>query len=47
MDPVQKKVQQWLEQMPDLNTKPMALIARLQQTTKAMNSQLCTNFETL
>jgi len=45
MDPVQKKVQQWLEQMPDLNTKPMALIARLQQTTKAMNSQLCTNFE--
>jgi DNA-binding MarR family transcriptional regulator len=28
-----------------LNTKPMALISRLQQTTKEMNVELYTNFE--
>ena len=45
MDPVQKKVQQWSKKMPNLNTKPMALISRLQQTTKEMNGELYTNFE--
>lgn len=45
MDPVQKKVQQWSKQLPNLNTKPMALIARLQQTTKEMNGELCASFE--
>ncbi|MFT6987961.1 MAG: DNA-binding MarR family transcriptional regulator [Glaciecola sp.] len=45
MDPVQKKVQQWSKEMPNLNTKPMALISRLQQTTKEMNGELYTNFE--
>jgi DNA-binding MarR family transcriptional regulator len=45
MDPVQKKVQQWSKQMPNLNTKPMALISRLQQTTKEINLELYTNFE--
>jgi DNA-binding MarR family transcriptional regulator len=45
MDPVQKKVQQWSKQIPNLNTKPMALISRLQQTTKEMNVELYTNFE--
>jgi DNA-binding MarR family transcriptional regulator len=44
MNSVQKKVQQWSKQMPDLNTKPMALIARLQQTTKEINGELCTHF---
>lgn len=45
MDPVQKKIQQWLEQLPDLNTSPMALIARLQLASKQMNDELCANFE--
>lgn len=41
MDAVQKKIQQWSESMPSLNTKPMALISRLQQTTKEINDELC------
>jgi DNA-binding MarR family transcriptional regulator len=45
MDPVQKKVQQWSKQLPNLNTKPMALIARLQLATKEMSGELCANFE--
>ncbi|WP_238526946.1 MarR family winged helix-turn-helix transcriptional regulator [Brumicola nitratireducens] len=45
MDPVQKKIQQWSKQLPDLNTGPMALIARLQLTSKQMNDELCSNFE--
>ncbi|MFQ3249358.1 MAG: DNA-binding MarR family transcriptional regulator [Glaciecola sp.] len=41
MDAVQKKIQQWSESMPSLNTKPMALISRLQQATKEINDELC------
>jgi len=45
MDPVQKKIQQWSKQLPNLNTTPMALIARLQLTSKEMNDELCSNFD--
>jgi len=45
MDPVQKKIQQWSQQHPDLNTAPMALIARLQLASKEMNDELCAHFE--
>ena len=43
MDSVQKKIKQWSKSMPDLNTDPMALISRLQETTKQMNDELCTS----
>jgi DNA-binding MarR family transcriptional regulator len=41
MDEVQKRIQQWSESMPSLNTKPMAIISRLQQATKQINDELC------
>ena len=45
MDSVQKKIKQWSKSMPDLNTKPMALISRLQQATKQINDELSTSFQ--
>jgi DNA-binding MarR family transcriptional regulator len=45
MDSVQKKIKQWSKSMPDLNTKPMALISRLQQATKQINDELATSFQ--
>lgn len=40
MDSVEKKIQQWAKQIPDLNTRPMALTARLQQVNKKLNHEL-------
>lgn len=45
MDSVDKKMKQWAKQMPALNTTPMALTARLQEVTKAVNHELNTTFK--
>jgi DNA-binding MarR family transcriptional regulator len=46
MDGVDKTIKQWAKQIPDLNTTPMGLTARLQQVTKLVNEELNTTFKT-
>ena len=45
MDDVENKIKQWAKQMPDLNTTPMAVTARLQQVSKQINDELNTTFD--
>ena len=45
MDDVEKKIKQWATQMPNLNTAPMALTARLQQLTKEVDEELGATFK--
>jgi DNA-binding MarR family transcriptional regulator len=40
MDEVEKKIQQWAVQMPDLDTKSMAITSRILRMAKYINDQL-------
>lgn len=46
MDDVENKIFQWAQQMPTLNTDPMALTARLQLFATEVNQALCDTLTT-
>jgi DNA-binding MarR family transcriptional regulator len=45
MDSIDKRRKQWAKQMPELNTEPMALTARLLQVSKQINDELNTTYK--
>lgn len=45
MDEIDKKIEQWLSQMPQLDTQPMAITSRLLRISKYMNDQLSSSFD--
>ncbi len=44
MDEVDKKIRQWALQMPELDTKAMAITSRVLRVAKHMNDTLCQSF---
>ncbi|ASP49643.1 MarR family transcriptional regulator [Cognaticolwellia beringensis] len=44
MDEVDKKIEQWAIQMPELDTKPMAITSRVLRISKHMSDELTKSF---
>lgn len=44
MDDIDKKIEQWRSQMPQLDTRPMAITSRVLRISKYMNDELTKSF---
>lgn len=44
MDDIDKKIEQWLIQMPQLDTRPMEITSRVLRVSKHMNDELAKSF---
>ena len=44
MDEIEKKIEQWSIQMPELDTNPMAITSRVLRVSKHMNDELTKSF---